>query len=971
MASNDIERFESILKPAEDKRDYLGLRLSNNLKVLLVSDPETDISAASLSVHVGSMYDPFELQGLAHFLEHMLFMGTKKYPSEDEYTKFLSKNGGSSNAYTSDTITNFYFDVSPDALEPALDRFAQFFIEPLMLEDSVNRELEAVNSEYFLNLDNDDWRLSQLSRSIGEKTHDYCKFNIGNWETLRDEPKSRNINVRDALLEFHRTWYSANIMTLCVLGKESIDDLIKIIVPLFSPIVNKETVPRNWPIHPYTDNSLMKIIHVVPIKEKRTMDFIFKYPDETNDYKSNPGSYISHLIGHEGKGSLLSELKKRSLCSSLVSYSYSHDGFGFFHVIIDLTEEAMNRLDEIVQVIFQYIDLLKKEGPKEYIFEEKKRLGFIRFNFMEKKNPMDYVRQLSSALQYYPFEDILSANILVDQFDSDLITQNLSYLKFENCNIAISSKSFEGETDLKEKYFGTNYKIENFSQSFIELISNPGINENLKFPEPNEFLPTDFEIVKSDSHLSVVPVIIRETDIMKAWYLKDETYLKPKVFYGIKIINPLVNFTPDMANANSLFPLLFKDALTEFLYDPNLAGLSCEIFNTTYGINLEFYGYNHKMEVFLSRIFEKIISFEICPKRFEILKEKYVRVLKDYKTRPLYTLSDYFLNLCLNEIYWSYESLLSSIDNLTIDSVSRLIKQLFSCFNIELFFHGNISKENALKICNIVETNFINHYKTIPMGNHSHVINREVMLEPGCCYRYETPIDIQKPKVINTYFQVSFDNLDELSKLQMIDQLLQERFFDVLRTKEQLGYVVYNRYKYNSGVSGLSFVIQSEYDTNYLDERIEAFIAWAEDYIEKMSSEEFESFRKSLLIKLLKKKKKLFQLSMQMWVEIQRSTYDFKRNETIAEKVKLLSKDEVLVFFKTHFHRDSSQRRKISVRIIKSNPELNESIPTEKPAEYLPAPQVKDSKLIEDVIEFKVRKSLYPLPTPKPAIKDY
>lgn len=65
-----------------------------------------------------------------------------------------------------------------------------------------------------------------------------------------------------------------------------------------------------------------------------------------------------------------------------------------------------------------------------------------------------------------------------------------------------------------------------------------------------------------------------------------------------------------------------------------------------------------------------------------------------------------------------------------------------------------------------------------------------------------------------------------------------------------------------------------------------------------MSSEEFESFRKSLLIKLLKKKKKLFQLSMQMWVEIQRSTYDFKRNETIAEKVKLLSKDEVLVFFK-------------------------------------------------------------------------
>lgn len=72
------QRFENIIKPNEDKRNYLGLKLTNNLKVILISDPETDISAAALSVHVGSMSDPWQIQGLAHFLEHMLFMGTKK-----------------------------------------------------------------------------------------------------------------------------------------------------------------------------------------------------------------------------------------------------------------------------------------------------------------------------------------------------------------------------------------------------------------------------------------------------------------------------------------------------------------------------------------------------------------------------------------------------------------------------------------------------------------------------------------------------------------------------------------------------------------------------------------------------------------------------------------------------------------------------------------------------------------------------
>ena len=73
-----VERWENILKPREDKRDYLGLKLKNKLQILLVSDPETDISATSLSVNVGSMSDPWDIQGLAHFLEHMLFMGTEK-----------------------------------------------------------------------------------------------------------------------------------------------------------------------------------------------------------------------------------------------------------------------------------------------------------------------------------------------------------------------------------------------------------------------------------------------------------------------------------------------------------------------------------------------------------------------------------------------------------------------------------------------------------------------------------------------------------------------------------------------------------------------------------------------------------------------------------------------------------------------------------------------------------------------------
>jgi len=71
---------------------------------------------------VGSMNDPKDLFGIAHFCEHMLFLGTKKYPEENDYAKFLAENGGSSNAYTARDHTNYYFDVSPTQLRGALDR---------------------------------------------------------------------------------------------------------------------------------------------------------------------------------------------------------------------------------------------------------------------------------------------------------------------------------------------------------------------------------------------------------------------------------------------------------------------------------------------------------------------------------------------------------------------------------------------------------------------------------------------------------------------------------------------------------------------------------------------------------------------------------------------------------------------------------------------------------------------------------
>lgn len=145
-----------------DRRLYKHITLGNKLQCLLISDKEADKSAASLDVHVGAALDPKPLYGTAHFLEHMLFMGTEKYPSENEYTEFIKNNGGMNNAFTSLTSTNYHFDVANEAFEGALDRFSQFFLKPLLGESQTEREMKAVDSEYNQSLQSDAWKFFSL-----------------------------------------------------------------------------------------------------------------------------------------------------------------------------------------------------------------------------------------------------------------------------------------------------------------------------------------------------------------------------------------------------------------------------------------------------------------------------------------------------------------------------------------------------------------------------------------------------------------------------------------------------------------------------------------------------------------------------------------------------------------------------------------------------------------------------------------
>ena len=112
----------------------------------------------SLSVNVGSFNDPRHRQGLAHFLEHMIFMGSEKYEEENSYSDHISANGGWCNAYTEFEWTNYHYEITYTGLQVSLDMFASILAVPLLKKSAMQREIKAVESEFQMCKVNDNCR---------------------------------------------------------------------------------------------------------------------------------------------------------------------------------------------------------------------------------------------------------------------------------------------------------------------------------------------------------------------------------------------------------------------------------------------------------------------------------------------------------------------------------------------------------------------------------------------------------------------------------------------------------------------------------------------------------------------------------------------------------------------------------------------------------------------------------------------
>lgn len=923
--------MEDIIKPQYDNREYKTFVLDNGIEVLIISDSSTHKSAVAMTLGVGFYCDPDDYQGLAHFLEHMLFMGTKKYPDPGFFMKYMNKYGGSSNAMTSDESTTYFFDINTKYFDKANDIFSHFFIDPIFAEKTVGREMNAVDSEHSKNISNDLWRLNGLFRHIAgeygitDKKHPYKRFGTGNLETLKKP------GIREALTKFYETYYSANLMKLVIHCEKPLEEIQKLVIKYYSQIKNKQSKPIQIPKYIGKSDSLPLVVKTVPIKDEHTLNIFWTLPNMRKYNMLKPVGYILHHLGHEGKGSVAYALKKEGVIHELFTAIYDEDeSMSIINIAIDFPKESFKHVPTVINIIYHYLDILQKEGIEKWRYSELKDMGDINFKFRKKGNSIDEVMDYSLNMLFYPPKYILKGTYEFNSFEKAKphIEQCLNYLKKDNMVVILSSKEFEGKTDKSEKWYDIKYKVDNiqnnnYGEKFEEMEFN---HKKFFLPHLNKFIPKDIKIVDEKTDKYKYPIKLQDSHI-EVWFKHDDKFNSPKVLVNAAIYTDMPYKTPKNYIAANIFIMVVEYVLESFGYYAFLANSKFIIYLSNKFFFIQLDAFKDTIQKLLNKIFTTIKQLDITEELFIKSKNRFKSNIENGIYASPYSQSIEHLKNRSYKVFYSNEFLAKHIDSVKLEDVQSVTKWFDGCL-VKSLIMGNVTKDEASTLSKYLEKTLCVEHKEFEFKS-----NWIKNLQPSDehIYMKKSKNKDEPDSAINIYFEI--DNLDfskegwdkKMMLLELTYTILVEKFFHELRTVQQSGYIV-KSFVQNLGYSdhpttGISFVVQSSKKSlSELQTNIKKFIEDNKHYVENIKQSDFRKFKKVILSSLKEKFKNINEEYSFYFYEIMMHRYMFDYHTHMMKVVRDISHEDLVEFYNQYLvDRDKRKLRIVEILSIKKN----------------------------------------------------
>tara|TARA_R110001583_G_scaffold2233_29_gene16527 strand:- start:457 stop:3267 length:2811 start_codon:yes stop_codon:yes gene_type:complete len=879
-----------------DFKKYQSLTLDNGLRVLLIHNKDTDKCAAALAVNVGHFNDPQDRQGLAHFLEHMLFLGTVKYPNSSEYQKFISQHAGSNNAWTATEHTCFYFDIHHQHFDEALDRFSQFFISPLLADEFIVKERKNIEAEFKLKLKDDVRRLYDVHKETINQQHPFSQFSVGNIDTLADR---NEISISKEISDFFDCYYQASYMTLAIEGPQSLAELKNLAESMFSEIKNNDKTLAAVTAPLYLSEHQGIHIDVHPVKNEHQLIISFAMESIDKYYQDKPESILTYLIGHEGEGSILAKLKQKQWAMSLTAGSgINGSNFKDFNVSISLTELGEAHINDIISIVFSYIGLLKSAKLPSYYYQEKQVIADLSFTYHEKSSPLDNVSQLAINMQHYPCEDYIFGDYIMSGMDDKNVSHLLSYLNADNLRVIhVSQNNSFSKTSF---WYQVPYHISNIAAetlTYWRQLSTPThhnyqANNTLFLPKENPYI-TGNPHVFNNVDKSTLPTKIEASNGLAVWYKQDTTFKVPKGYIYIGIDSPYSIACIENIAMTRLFVDLYTNTVVEENYDAELACIHYHLYAHQGGITLQVSGISENQPRLLEKLLYRLMHHNISQENFNLFKQQLITHWNNSdKSKSISQLFSTLSSLMQPNNPCS-DDLAMALNKVTFSQYQAYSKQLFEKITLEVLIHGNWLIEHANKIVANIKQVFDKNYS----NEHSvqcpviDITDRKTLVLPLTIPEHD------HATVVYTPLGTRDNNLVALT--MVTSQLLSPLFFQEMRTDKQYGYLVGVGYVPINRYPGIAFYIQSPHtDAITLTKAIDNFITNSLETIMDLSEDDWSHLVHGLAGQLQEKDNNLRIKSQRFWAAICNKDLQFTHKEQLVDAILSLKFEEIITFIK-------------------------------------------------------------------------
>lgn len=878
---------ETIRKSDKDSRQYQAIRLDNDMTVLLVSDPQAVKSLSALVVPVGSLEDPDAHLGLAHYLEHMSLMGSKKYPEPDSLSEFLKKHGGSHNASTATYRTAYYMEVENDALMGAVDRLADAIAEPNLSPEYADRERNAVNAELTLARSRDGMRMAQVGAETLNPAHPGSRFSGGNLETLRDKPGSK---LLDSLIAFRDKYYSANLMKAVIYSNKPLPDLAKIAVDTYGRVPNKNIEKPVITTPVVTDAQKGIIIHYVPALPRKVLRVEFRIDNNSDKFRSKTDELIGYLIGNRNDNTLSDWLQKQGLADSIRADSdpLVNGNSGVFAISVSLTDKGLANRDKVVAAVFSYLNTLRQNGVDKRYFDELAHVLDLDFRYPSITRDMDYVEWLADTMLRVPVEHTLDAVNIADQYDPAAIKARLDMMTPQNARVWYISPK---EPHNKMAYFvNAPYQVDKIGKPTFDSWQQKAEAIHLTLPELNPYIPDDFTLIKQDKRYAHPELLVKEPGL-RVLYMPSKYFAsEPKADVTMVLRNPQAM---DSAKNQVLFAIndyLAGIALDELSNQAAIGGISFST-NANSGLMVNANGYTQRLPQLFKALLAGYFSYTPTQEQLEQAKSWYAQMMDSAEKGKAYDQAIMPIQMVSQVPYFQRDERRALLPTLTLKDVVDYRDALKTNAKPEFLVLGNMAPKQAKDLAHQVQSQ-------LGTKGNEWCRNKDVLVDKQTLAMFEKAGSSTDSALAAVYVPKGYDELVSTAYSTMLGQIMQPWFYNQLRTQEQLGYAVFAFPMSVGRQWGIGFLLQSsDKQPGQLYERFKAFYPTAEQKLRAMSPEDFAQIQQGVVGEIMQAPQTLSQEASQLSKDFDRGNLVFDSRAKVVAEIKKLTPQKLADFF--------------------------------------------------------------------------